>query len=329
MRSCRRVRAPPRYLATIPPSIRLGTIATGPFAAVVGDGPRAACLGRREELAPQLLAYQRTIEQIMRATKLLPVKFGTVVPDTTSVRTILERGGPAFAAAFGRLDGCVQVEILVTWNIEAVFAEIARDEAVADCKSKLQPPAGAPDGISRTELGRLVKDALERRRVALAEPLSDALRQVAVDAIAYPATADHVVVHVALLIKAGSMAALDRCLETLDAANGGSLTFRCIGPLAPYGFATVEVEIVDAAALAEARSLLEIGAGANAAAVHRAYCRLARTVHPDSTGASAGANASMSALTTAYRMASLNAEPAGGPLRVSVRRHDGAFDVAD
>lgn len=326
---------------------RLGTIATGSFAAVIGDGPHVGSVGRsREDLAPQLLAHQRTIEQIMRAAPLLPVKFGTFVPDETSVRNVLERGGPAFAAAFNRLDGCVQVEILVKWDVEAVFVEIASEEAIAGLREKLELNVGAREEASRAALGRLVKDALERRRAALAAALSEALRAVAVDAMACPATADQVVLHLVLLMKADEMAALDCRLEALDAAYDGRLTFRCIGPLAPYSFATVEIDIVDPGALARARRLLEVGPGASAAEVRAAYRRLARKTHPDVAGPDAGGSGSMAALTEAHRILSFDVEAEGGQrgieetlsarktrlagrsVLVSVRRQDRAFDAA-
>ena len=325
----------------------LAAITSGPFAAVVGDGPCTERMGRgREDLAPLLLAHQRTLEQVMRSTPLLPVKFGTFAPDEGSVRAILERGAPAFEAAFSRLDGCVQMEILVKWDVDAVFAAIASEDAVAGLKAELESLAGAPEQVSRAALGRLVKASLERRRAALAASLSEALQAIAVDAILYPATADQVVLHQVLLIKAGEMAALDTCLEALDAAHDGRLTFRCIGPLAPYSFATVEIEIVDAAALSQAMRLFDVGPTASAAEMRAAYRRLAKSAHPDAAGADAGGCASMVALTEAYRIVSLNAETyqgqrgvedvsyVGNPhfadrsVLVSVRRQEQAFDAA-
>ena len=311
----------------------LRTIASGRFAAVVGDSPNVESRGQsREELVLQLLAHQKIVEQIMQAAPVLPVKFGTIVPDEASVRSFLERGGPAFQAAFDRLAGCVQVEILVKWDVKTVFAEIANEDAIVGLKKKWELHVGAPEDALRFAIGKLVKQSLDRRRTALAASLSAALREVAVDAIANPATADQVVLHLVLLMKADRMAALDRCLETLDTANAGRLTCRCVGPLAPYSFATVEIEIVEAAALAKAMRLLGVGPGSSVAQVRLAYRRAAKSVHPDAVGA--GGNASMVALTEACRILSLNAETAGTPVLadrsviVSVRRQEGALDVA-
>jgi hypothetical protein len=122
------------------------------------------------------------------------------------------------------------------------------------------------------------------------------------------------------------------------------LTCRVVGPLAPYSFATVEIEIVEAAALTKAMRLLGLGPNASVAQVRLAYRRAAKSVHPDAVGA--GGNASMVALTEACRILSLNAETSGRPrgmdgvtsvgssllagpsIIVSVRRQEGALDVA-
>lgn len=317
---------------------RLWTIAEGPFAAVLGDGPNAESRGlSREDLVRQLLAHQKTIEQIMQAAPVLPVKFGTSVPDKASVRSFLERGRPAFQAAFDRLAGCVQMEILVKWDVDAVFAEIANEEAIAGLKKKWKLHIDAPEDALRFAIGKLVKQSLDRRRAALAASLSEALRTVAVDVIANFVIADRVVSHLVLLMKAGEMPALDRCLEAFDASHGG-LTCRCVGPLAPYSFATVEIEIVDAAALNKAMRLLGVGPHSSVAQVRLAYRRAAKSVHPDAVGA--GGNAGMAALSEACRILSLNAETGSRQLGmdkassadrsviVSVRRQEGALDAA-
>jgi len=323
----------------------LRTIACGPFAAVVGDGPTAESGGRnREELVLRLLAHQKIVEQIMQASPVLPVKFGTVVPDEIGVYSFLERGGPAIGAAFDRLAGCVQIEILVKWDVEAVFAEIAKEQAIAGLKEKWRVHIGAPEDALRFAIGKLVKQSLDRRRASLAASLFETLRAVAVDAIAYPATADQVALHLVLLMKSDRMTALDRRIEDLDVTHGGRLGFRVVGPLAPYSFATVEIEIVEATALNQAMRLLGVGPSSSVAQVRLAYRRAAKSVHPDAVGA--GGNAGMVALKEACRILCLNAETggdgrgvdetlsaghpilAGRSVIVSVRRQEGALDVA-
>ena len=52
---------------------------------------------------------------------------------------------------------------------------------------------------------------------------------------------DRMVANLALLLPKPASDALDRRLAELDEEFGSRLNFRCVGPLPPYSFATVEV----------------------------------------------------------------------------------------
>ena len=200
--------------------------------------------------------------------------------------------------------------------------------------------AGDATPAGRAELGKLVKDALERRRAALAGHLSAALRTVAIDAIVHPVVVDRIVLQVALLVKADAVEAMSRCLETLDAEFGGRLSFRCVGPTAPTSFATVEIEFLEAGEIEQASRILEVDLAASTADVRSAYHRLARRVHPDTAGTRADGGGDMAALTAAYKVLSRYAharefartgddplclDPTGArAVLVSVRRQDAA-----
>src|SRR5262249_4854865 len=114
----------------------LSTIVAGPYSAVVGGGPGPDLKGRsREDLGHLLIAHQKVIEQLMRTAPVLPVKFGTWMPDEKGIRELLERGRPLLDSTFAELKGCTQLEVSVTWDVEAVFADIAGEEAVARLKA--------------------------------------------------------------------------------------------------------------------------------------------------------------------------------------------------
>ena len=315
-----------------------------PFSAVVVGGRAESLKGRpREELGRLLLAHQQVIEQLIRSASVLPVKFGTQAPDEMAIRRALERGRRLFERAFAELEGCTQLEVLITWDLDAVFASIAKEEPIARLKEQIEESAESSTPAGRAALGRLVKDALEHRRAALAGRLTSALRSVAVDAIVQPVVADRIVLHIALLVKSDAVDAVDRCLETLDAEFGGRLSFRCVGPSAPTSFATVEIEFLEADEIEEASRALEVDSTASAILVRSAYHRLARRSHPDTAGARDDGAGAMAALTEAYRVLSRYAreresdhgdEPphldptAARAVFVSIRRQDAASGSA-
>ena len=127
-----------------------------------------------------------------------------------------------------------------------------------------------------------------------------------------------VVAHVTLLINADAADAVDRCLEALDADTGGQLRFRCIGPMPPSSFATLQVDCLDADAIERAGRVLQIETEADVDDVRAVYHRLARRAHPDA-GQDQGSSA-MAELTEAYKVLSRYAQ---------ARRAGGTGDMSD
>lgn len=299
----------------------LHLIRQGPFAALVRRATEGALTGRnREDLARRLIAHQQVVERIMATAPLLPVKFATVAPDRESVERCLDNGLADFAVAFANLKGKTQFEILVTWNLEAVFAEIAADPQVVRLKTELAAMADGPAPDAAARLGALVKSRLDDRRSDLGASLATALREVATDTIVNPLMDDRMVLNLAMLVDKEDGGRLDRCLESLDAAHEGTLTFRCIGPLPPHSFATVEVAFLDDGKIASAREVLELDTVEDAGSVRAAYRRLVKQAHPDLAGVGDD-NARIRALQEAYDTLR-SVVDAGDPVTVSVRRQE-------
>jgi hypothetical protein len=281
----------------------LRTIAAGPYSAVIGGSTGPDLKGRsRTELARLLIVHQKVIEQLMGTAWVLPVKFGTRMPDEKGIRDLLERECPLFDSTFAKLRACTQLEISVTWDLDAVFADIAGEEDVVRVKAQIADDGTAVTTAQRLELGRLVKAALERRRAVVATHVANALRAVAIDAIVSPVTVDHLVLQLVVLVKIDALGEVDHCLEALDAAYGGRLRFRCIGPMPPASFATLEIELLEGDEIERAGRMLGVAPTASLADVRSAYRRLARSAHPDAADNCADNTAMMTALSDAYRL---------------------------
>ena len=154
----------------------------------------------------------------------------------------------------------------------------------------------------------MVQASLGRRRSSLHDYLLHSLGKVALDLVLNPPMDDSMVANVALLIDEAGQEALDRQLELLDEEFEGQLTLRCVGPLPPYSFATVEVEVPSFEAIDEARRSLGLGEAATPGEIRRAYHRLAGTAHPDHNPDDPQAEARMTELAQAYALLSIYAE---------------------
>lgn len=288
---------------------RLSTIDAGGYTAVVGDGTAPELKGRsREELGRRLVDHQKVVEQIMRSTRLLPVQFGTQVPDEPGVRAMLERGAPLFDNAFAEFGDCSQLEVLVTWDVGTVLAELVAQEPLARLRARLAVDPATPLA-EREDFGRCVKAAFDTRRTEVAHRIETLLRDAATGIIVHPTTDDRIVLHLTLLVRGNALAAVDQRLEMIDKEYDGCLHFRCIGPMPPSSFAAVCVDILDADTIAQASRILGVRDNASFDDVRAAYRKRVKATHPDA-GMNGGEARPMAELTAAYKTLSIRA---GGP----------------
>ena len=281
------------------------------LAAVVSTSPLADYRGlKRDEAVRYLIPHQRVVEAVMQTFPALPVKFGTVLPDEAWVRRLLAQGEALFRTTLERFVDKVQMEMVVLWDLQQVFQELGQEEHIAQLKAQV---AGRPPEetiIERVVIGQMVHASLERRRASLRDYLIHSLGHVAQDLVVNPPMGDSMVANVALLVDKTGQEALDRQLEHLDEEFKGQLTFRRVGPLPPYSFATVEVEVPSFEAVDEARRRLSLGEAATPGEIRRAYHQLASQMHPDHNPDDPGAEARMTELAHAYELLTAYAENA-------------------
>ena len=262
----------------------------------------------RRESAIHLVAHQRVVEAAMREFPVLPVKFGTVLPGEEWVSRLLAQGESLFRTTLDRFAGLTQMEVVILWNLDQVFKEIGQEETIVSLKGAISGRPPKETESERVALGRMVQASLERRRTALRDRLLPPLQKVAVDLVINPIMDDSMVANVALLVDKERQGELDQRLASLDQELHGQLLFRCVGPLPPYSFGTVEIQLPSFEAVDEARQRLGLGEAATPGEIKRAYRRLAGQSHPDRRPDEADAEARMTELTLAYQLLSVYAE---------------------
>lgn len=302
------------------------------LAAVVSASPLDDYRGmERAAVVRYLVIHQQVIEAVMEEYSILPFKFGTVLPDETWVQRLLQKGDALFHETLEKVTGRVQMEVVVMWDLTAVFQEIGQEESVVQLKAQL---AGRPPEETMTErvtMGQLVHGLLERRRSALEHRLLPLLKEVAFDSVVNPPMNDSMVINLALLVDEAGRQALDQRLEQLDKEFEGHLTFRRVGPLPPYSFATVQVRIPSFQEVDQARRLLELAEVVDPDNIKQAYRRMASQLHPDHNLDDPAAEDRMAKLTKAYLLlrAYTNSMPESGyPLVVDRQTVEQALLIA-
>lgn len=283
------------------------TINHGALAAFVSPAERSTFLQLdRITALEHLHAHQQVIENVQRDFAVLPVKFGTVLAGESQVERLLEQHAGRFGTALERLGARQQVEVVVLWDPMLVFQQLAATPEIAMLKAHAAQPH--EDTIAaRAGLGQVVKAAFDRRRLALSEQLLAPLRALTPRVISNSLMDDRMVLNVALLLDAAERDALDHCLDALDERFSGEdggvpLHFRCVGPLPPYSFASVEIQLPDASQIDAARQLLDLPLATTAAAIRQSYRALAGRLHPDHNPHDPDAAIRMAALAEAAQL---------------------------
>ena len=157
---------------------------------------------------------------------VLPVRFGTVLPDLAGLADLVEAREPEWHGRLGALEG----------HVELVVHARAAVSAVAGTPS--EGPAGAPDDrATRPGTAYLLARAAElRREQELLDSLTAALRPVVSELRVLPGGEE---VRLACLVEGSRTAALHQALAEWGRAGEGRST-TTTGPWPPYSFAEEE-----------------------------------------------------------------------------------------
>lgn len=210
----------------------------GEVAAVIGPITVDRPLGRRVDL----VAHSRVLDAFASVGAVVPVRFGSVLPDATAVATeLLEPNHDRFAGLLADLAGTSQFNLRARYNEAAVLAEVVAEQPeVASLRERTRDlPEGAAYG-DRVRLGELVARAMDAKREADGQILLDV---VLPHTLAYHVREGSGIDHmldVAVLVGADQRQAFEDAAESAAEAMHERVQLRLLGPLAPYDFVAEE-----------------------------------------------------------------------------------------
>jgi hypothetical protein len=309
-------------------------IAVGGASAIVGRyaGPTMEGLPQ-PELLRSLAIHQRVIEDALGRGDVLPAQFGTVLASEDEVRMLLTGWGGLIRASLTRFSGLVEVEVAATWDLERVIGEVACDPEVMAAKSAAVQASPEERHAQQVNVGKVVKEALGRRRLRCQQLLMEAAGPLAESSQPNVLISDELVFNVAFLVPRRAVAEFEAAIDRLDAELAGSCLLRVIGPLPPYTFGTVSVTRFDAERLSAGRALLGLTGEISEQAVLSSYRRLARQSHPGGQPGGTDAAQRLTALNAArtdllaYARSHARVEAADGPalmVTIGPSEQDGA-----
>jgi hypothetical protein len=261
----------------------------------------------KDALARMLLRHQEVIEKIMAESAtggIIPMKLGTFAKNKEEVEEILAKGYRTIKDIFERAKNAIEIDVAATFNdFDSFLQEISKEEEIKQLKQSL---LGKEDGVTvddQMKVGVLVKKYLDKKREKYAEQIQSALNKIAQGFKAHDLMDDKMVVNTAFLIDQSRQKDFEQEVEGLNSKFEEKLNFRCVGPLPPYSFYTLEVKKAQFKEVDWARKKLGLKDNfITAGDIKKAHRRLALTCHPDKNPGTHGIEKKFDDMTRAYRV---------------------------
>lgn len=285
----------------------LATAAYQDISAIVSDSESADFFHmRRDVLARNLVRHQKVIEAIgktMPEYAIIPLKLGTIAKDKDEVGLILSKGYQLFKDIFSKITGKIEIDVACTWSdFSSLLKEIGEEGRIKEFKQSLLANSKEVSVDDRMKVGLMVQKAVEKKSEGYAGEVLNSLKTVSQDVKIHERMDDKMIANYAFLIDKTKVGQFYKKVEELDGYFQGQLDFRCVGPLPPYSFYTLEVKKMRFEEVDWARGKLDLGGLVSSKEIEKARRRKALLTHPDRSSAAAGREAEFDQVNKAYNI---------------------------
>lgn len=272
---------------------------------------------RKDILARLLVDHQTVIERIMATQDtIIPMRLGTYALDETEVKEILNKGYNLIKHILEKVRDKIEIDVAATWsNFNVMMKEAGEEREVKEFKERL---LANPKGITvddQMRIGFMLKKVLDDRREEFARRMLERLRDLSEDTRTHELMDDNMVLNSAFLINKAKHKDFEIRVEELNIEFAEKLNFRCVGPLPPYSFYTLEIKKLRFEEIDWARKKLKLfNNSVTRDEIKKAHQSLAFSSHPDQNPNTPGIEKEFDEATKAYKVLweyCLSAEQAG------------------
>jgi len=208
------------------------------LAAVVSDSP----IVEYERSRRNMMAHTLVLEEVMRESPILPVRFCTVAPGAEAIEKILKRRYGEFNGLLHEMAGRVELGLKAFWYEDSIFQEIVEENPpIRRLRDSLMGRPTDETYYDRIRLGEMVDAAMWKKRDEDAEKILTPLRSLVDKTRANKVVTDRMVLNAAFLVKEARQADFDEAVKWLDEEMGKRIIFKYVGPVPPYNFVNIVV----------------------------------------------------------------------------------------
>lgn len=191
-----------------------------------------------------MLAHMRVIEKVMNEfDSVLPVRFGTVASNADEIRNLLDRRLREFMSLLRNMDHKIELGVKGSWkNMNAIFEEIVEENReIKKAKEKIQNEVGKKNTQAKMKVGKMVEEALKKKKEQEAEKIVDALRKTVFEYKLNKIIGDEMFINAAFLVDKGWEKEFDNIMEELSEKYSDRVKFAYAGPMPVYNFVNIVI----------------------------------------------------------------------------------------
>src|SRR3989304_319060 len=216
------------------------TIGYDDLSMVVSNHPMTKFVVNRENM----LAHEKVIEEVMQEFDgVLPVRFGTIASNADEIRNLLDRRYREFKNALRDADHKVELGVKGVWkNMDVIFKEVVdENKAIKRTKEDIQNDKNKKNIQAKIEVGKMVEQALTKKKGKETEKIVDALRRTAFDYKLNKTVGDEMFMNVAFLVDKGREKEFDNVMDDLSEKYKDRIKFMYAGPLPVFNFVSIVI----------------------------------------------------------------------------------------
>jgi hypothetical protein len=258
----------------------------------------------KDALARLLVSHQQLIEKVMTRHTIIPMRLGTFAADDEEVRKILSKGYRTIKDIFESAKDSIEIDVVATINdFKSFLREVSEEDEIRQLKQSL---LNKEDGVTTDDqmrVGLLVKKHLDKRKEIFAGQIRAGLSEIAHNFKAHDLMDDQMMLNTAFLLDKNRQKEFEQKLDELNDKFEEKLNFRCVGPLPPYSFYTLEVKRPQFKEIDWAKKKLGLENDfITANEIIKAHHRSALTCHPDKNPDTPDIEKKFDEMTRAYKI---------------------------
>lgn len=191
-----------------------------------------------------LIAHERVIETVMKEfDSVLPVRFGTIASSADEIRNLLDRRYREFKNLLRDMDHKIELGVKGLWkDMKTIYKEISgENKDIKRAQGEILSVKGKKSIGAKIELGKLVEEALTRKKEREQEMVTETLRKIAFDYKINKTIGGEMFMNAAFLVDKGREKEFDNIMEELTDQYKSRTAFLYAGPLPVFNFVNVAI----------------------------------------------------------------------------------------